>query len=282
MFVTDDSQRNEPVVTHDDFLADLPIEVGSSDPRQRQAEAFLGEFFETNPERVYFSRQIEVQNENTWFHWITNRALHELVRKGVIRTETRSLVTGGSIHLLWNKRHRYYRRDAKSVVKLVEAYSDPNIGGALGLHGEAMVLEGFARNQFVMRGRETRSYGGRGWEETRHDLDFVFERDGIAYGIEVKNTLRYIDHDELEVKIRLCQAIGVRPVFVARMLPKSWIKEVVDVGGFALILKYQLYPWTHRELAKRVSEELGLPVDAPRALEQGTMERFLHFHRSVR
>jgi hypothetical protein len=62
------------------------------------------------------------------------------------------------------------------------------------------------------------------------------------------------------------------------MLPKSWIHELNNLGGFALILKYQLYPWTHRELAKRVNGELGLPVDAPRALEQGTMSRFLKWH----
>ena len=76
----------------------------------------------------------------------------------------------------------------------------------------------------------------------------------------------------------MCQFLGIRPVFVARMLPKSWIKEVVDVGGFALILKYQLYPWTHRELAGRVSKGLGLPVDAPKALNEGTMKRFLRWH----
>ena len=71
----------------------------------------------------------------------------------------------------------------------------------------------------------------------------------------------------------------MRPVFAARMLPKSWVKEVVDAGGFALIMKYQLYPWAHRDLARRVRDELGLPVDAPRALQDGTMDRFMRWHR---
>lgn len=88
-----------------------------------------------------------------------------------------------------------------------------------------------------------------------------------------------MDHDELQIKIAVCQQLGIRPVFAVRMLPKTWIKEINDAGGFALILKYQLYPWAHRELARRVNAELGLPVDAPRALEDGTMERFLRWHR---
>jgi len=67
-------------------------------------------------------------------------------------------------------------------------------------------------------------------------------------------------------------------MFVVRMIPKTWIKELIDRGGYAMILKYQLYPWTHRDLAQRVARELGLPVDAPRALADGTMERFLRWH----
>ncbi len=235
-------------------------------------------FFERHKESVFFSRQLEVRNEDQWYHWITNRALRELAGRGLLRTDVRALKTGGAIHLMWHKGYRYYRRDATKVVRLVEEYSDANIGGSLGLQGEALVLEGFARSQFVVRSRNARSYGGRSWTQSDHDLDFVFERDNQAYGVEVKNTLRYIDYTEFKTKLRMCQALGIAPVFAARMLPKSWIHEVIGMGGFALILKYQLYPWAHRDLARRVKAELGLPVDAPRARAEGTMARFLRWH----
>lgn len=39
-------------------------------------------------------------------------------------------------------------------MELVNQYSDPNIGTALGLQGEALILEGFARIEFVMKGRD--------------------------------------------------------------------------------------------------------------------------------
>lgn len=35
---------------------------------------------------------------------------------------------------------------------------------------------------------------------------------------------------------------------------------MIDANGFALILKYQLYPGSHRALAQRVREELGDPL----------------------
>ncbi len=248
------------------------------DPQQKLARDELERFFDEHREEVFFSRQLEVQVEHKYFHWITNRALRQLAEEGVLRREQRDLATGSSITLLWHRGYRYYKRAAKGLVALVEAYADPNIGGALGLQGEALVLEGFARSQFIMRGRDARGFAGRSWTRTNHDLDFIFERDGVAYGVEVKNTLGYMPHDELVVKVEMCEALDLRPVFVVRMLPKSWIHEVVEAGGFVLVLKYQLYPWTHRELASRVAEELGLPVDAPRALAEGTILRFLRWH----
>lgn len=229
-------------VDDDIWLKEEP-EERPPDPRQEEAVKGLEEFFEGNRSQVFFSRQVEVLHEANWFHWVTNRALRELVATGTIRSEIRPLTTGGSVILMWHRSYRYYRREATRVVRLVEEYADPNIGGALGLQGEAMVLEGFARNQFVLHGRNTRTFGTRVWNRTEHDLDFIFERDEIGYGVEVKNTLGYMEFGELEVKIEMCHNLGVKPVFAVRMLPKSWVKEIVDAGGFALILKYQLYPW---------------------------------------
>ncbi len=135
--------------------------------------------------------------------------------------ETRTLKTGGTINLLWHRSFRFYRRAATKLVALVDEYADPNIGGVIGLHGEFMVLEGFARCEFVMRGRNTREYAGKTWSETDQNLDFIFEKENRAYGIEVKNTLGYMDHDELATKIRMCRFLGISPVFAVRMLPRS-------------------------------------------------------------
>jgi len=253
-----------------------------TDPVQEEVRELLRTFFNDRNDAVFFSRQVEVLHEHLYFHWITNRAIRDLIEEGEVRTETRKLAAGGSIKLLWHRSFRYYRRAATDVVKLVEEYSDPNIGAALGLHGELMVLEGFARNQFVLHGREVRDFNGISWDETKHDIDFVFAKDSIIYGVEVKNTLSYMNYDEFHIKIRLCQRLGLQPVFVVRMMPKHWIVELAREGGFALIIKYQLYPWTHRELAKRVAHTFGLPVDAPRALADGTMLRFVKWHRQNR
>jgi hypothetical protein len=262
----------------DEFRQPEEWEQLPPDPAQEKAFEKLHRLFREQRERVFFARQLEVMHEDDFFHWVTSRAAGQLEGKGLILSELRPLRHGGNIKLMWNASFRYYRRKASEVVKLVEEYAHPNIGGALGNHGELMVLEGFAKRQFVLQGRNSREFRSKKWVKTDHDLDFIFERDSRAYGVEVKNMLGYMEYRELRIKIDLCREIGVRPVFVARMLPKSWIHEIWKAGGFALILKYQLYPPAHKDLAKSVASQLGLPVDAPKALADGTIERFVRWH----
>jgi hypothetical protein len=77
------------------------------------ARAALEEFFEENKSSVFFGNQLAVLNEGTFFHWITHRAIAELVDAGVIHTERRKLAIGSEIKLAWHRKHRYYKRDAK-------------------------------------------------------------------------------------------------------------------------------------------------------------------------
>lgn len=265
-----------PPIPINDLLG--TVEEDGDERSDESVVAVLAELFDRERQRVRFSRQLEVIHEDRWFHWMTNRALRALIEDGSIVAEERALATGGSLHVMWHRSYRYPKREAAGLVALVEEYAHPNIGAALGLQGEMLTLEGFARNQFVLHGRDVRAFDGAEWTETAHDLDFIFERDGRAYGVEVKNTLGYMDQREMRVKVRMCEHLGIRPVFVVRMMPRTWIYEVKNAGGFVLVLKWQLYPWTHRELARQVQRELGLPVDSPRALQEGTTQRFLRWH----
>src|SRR5262249_28721180 len=214
------------MVDWNDFDYEVPEADAGSDAYQKSARETLETFFERNASSVFFGNQLAVRNEDRFFHWITYRAIADLVSSRLIRTETRKLAIGSEIKLFWHRKHRYYKRDAKRIVELVNEYGNPNICAAMGLHGEQMVLGVFARKEFVMRGHHTRRFLDREWRQTEHNLDFIFERDDRAYGVEVKNTLSYMDQEEFETKIQLCEMLGVTPVFAVRMLRKSWINEL--------------------------------------------------------
>ncbi|MEE9177526.1 MAG: hypothetical protein V3U46_03760 [Acidimicrobiia bacterium] len=249
-----------------------------TDAEQVGARQALLDLFNANQERVFYSRQFEVLLEDRWFHWITNRALHQLIEEGLVLSDPYRLSNGVPVFLVRHRGYRYHRRESARVLALIDEYSHHDVSRDVGWQGEALVLEGFVRNQFVLLDRNAQSYGDKVWTDSNHDLDFVLERDGVGYGVEVKNQLGYMDHDELVRKTEMCRSLGLRSVFAVRMLPKDWINEVIDSGGFALIMKYQLYPKARRALVERMREELELPVDTPGALFDGTMKRFLDWH----
>lgn len=73
---------------NEDFIVD-DAEVVVGDPREEAAAAALERFFDERRESVFFSRQLEVIHESDWYHWITNRALRDLIAADVIRSEVR-------------------------------------------------------------------------------------------------------------------------------------------------------------------------------------------------
>jgi hypothetical protein len=236
-------------------------------------------FFKDDVKEVYYGRQIEVALENTFFHWITNRAINELVGSGEIMFAADEMRPYAP-HFYWPRRHRYPRRQIAEIGRLVTEFSAPDFTHALGQYGELLVDAGFADIGFRILGRNVRAVDGRAWTETGHNLDRLITReaDGVRYGVEIKNTLPYIDLDELEIKLRMCAYFGVRPMFIARAMPRNYIYRVQQEGGFSLILGDQFYPLLAADLARRVRQRLTLPVAAVRQLSDTALARFFKWH----
>lgn len=118
-----------------------------------------------------------------------------------------------------------------------------------------------------------RSFNNKTWEATGHNLDRVVMRDGIYYGVEIKNTLPYIPRDELRIKLAMCKYLGLTPLFVSRMAPKNY--NIIQRGGVSWVLGSQFYPFGYQGLADTVRGELQLPVDCPARIEDGAVTRLL-------
>ena len=106
-----------------DDNANFEPEELPKDAREGEAREELEEFFEKNRDKVFFSRQIEVQNEDKYFHWVTNRALRGLREARVLRSEERKLATGGSGYL-----HEYVVSGAGGEgIQMGVAYSEGGV-----------------------------------------------------------------------------------------------------------------------------------------------------------
>jgi hypothetical protein len=171
-------------------------------------------------------------------------------------------------------------RRIHTIEKLIEAYSDDMITRSCGHRAEDLFCSGLALKGFIPKEKKVQSYGGIKWEKSGHDLDYVFEKDGMTYGCEIKNTLGYIPKEELEIKLEMCEHLRIKPLFIMRWSPKVYNKLIIDRGGFALIFGSQIYELSQERLVKQLRDELGLPVDCPKAIPEGILGRFVKWHES--
>lgn len=248
------------------------------DPQIDAAETALKRFFDEHRNEVYYERQLEVLFEDRFFHWITEYALKRLREGGVVASRLEELSGIGRIRFYFHPKHRYWKRQSKEIRRLVLRFSEPQFTKALGDHAELLFDAALPAFGFIPKGRAVTSFDDKTYTKTGHDLDRVFERDGIFYGAELKNTLSYIGVTEYRIKLQMCRELGLKPLFIVRMAPKSYINETRLLGGYTLVFKYQLYPHGYKAFADEVRNRLGISVDSPTRISDATIQRFLTWH----
>lgn len=207
-----------------------------------------------NPNSPHHRKQIEVIFEDKYFHWVTNRAVDSLVDEGFPGLEKRDIA-----HFVYRSDIRYIRREINRRAKIISRYTDPTITKAIGdLHKCCFFM--FRLNGFRIVGEDTNEYRGLRWEETGHDLDFIIEKDSIAYGVEVKNTLPYMEEDELKIKLKMCEFLGLIPLWILRNAPAVQFEQMKPCNGFILKFKTQIYPPGQEPLIRDMWEIMRLPV----------------------
>jgi hypothetical protein len=226
-----------------------------------------------SPEVPYHRKQIEVLFEERYWHWVTDRAIKHLIEEGFLRS-----IEGKVAKFVVRSDIRYYRREMKRREKVIMRYSNDMITRAIGDYAELLFYCMFRDNGFKVVGEHTNEYDGVRWTETNHDLDFIVERDSIVYGVEVKNTLPYMEREEFDVKLRMCKYLDIVPLWILRNAPGIQFKEIKDVGGFILKFKTQIYPPGQERLTRDIWNLMALPVGIWRRIPKKVENIFLRQH----
>ena len=243
-----------------------------------QAQKEIRELYEEDRESVYYIRQIQVKFEKKYYHWITNNAIIGLFKIGYLKDVRIPKEKGTSTRFFIHKANRYAKRTINSIEKIIEEYSQDHITRSCGHRAEDLFCNALAMRGFMPKAKKVKAYNNKKWKKTGHDLDFVFMRDGVSYGCEIKNTLGYIDKEELEVKLEMCAYFGIKPLFIMRYSPKTYNKLIYDNGGFALIFETQIYELSQEILVQKIRDDIGLPVICSKAIPDGIIDRFERWH----
>lgn len=253
------------------------------DPEVIKAKKFIRDIFINDVSKVSYYKQLEVSLEKKFFHWITSSAIHELIEEGFILTEQKNLFESKptKVSFIFNKKNRYYKRKINEYLKIIKLYSDPNVAMGCGEQAELLFLNAFLKRGFKLISEDSNEFNGKKWTKTKHNLDFIIEKDNRVYGCEVKNTFAYIDHNELIMKLNICNFLQILPLFIMRYSPKTYNYEIISRQGYALIFETQIYPFGQEQFIKKIKEVLNLPVICSRAIPEGIIDRFMKWHNSV-
>lgn len=251
------------------------------DPYFIQAKNEILCLYDNDIESVYYMRQLQVKYEKKYYHWITRNAVTSLEKEGYLKQINVTEFAGSNplkFHFFVHHKNRYPKRDINALAKLVAEYSQDHIMLGCGNRAEILFAEGLASRGFVPTCKKVTEYNGKKWIKSKHDLDYVFLKDNIAYGCEIKNTLGYIEKEELEIKLEMCNFFSVRPLFIMRYSPKTYNDMVINAKGFALIFKAQIFEISQQDLVERIKNQLGYEVDCPKAIPDGIIDRFEKWH----
>ena len=141
----------------DDYWEDTGDHRYESDRYKEDAKETIRSLFQESPDAVFYLRQLEVKLEKKFFHWVTARAVRELLEVGFLGTTEEALRGATRIHFLFRRAHRYHRRQVSEALAIVREYSQPEIARACGLQAETLFLNALAGEGFVVKGRNTRT-----------------------------------------------------------------------------------------------------------------------------
>ncbi len=214
----------------------------------------------------YYTTQLQVILDY-WYHWIVYNALKLLVEEEFLATFQIASQTQNKIVFYHNaalqseNEQELLRTHARGIADLIDEHSVPQVSRALGKHLEGLVSYELRVEGFEIVATHTQRYKGRTWSKSEHDLDIIAEhRSGnLAIGVEVKNTLQVIDRKLLETKIRICDYLGLRPLFAVRW-NKPYLELVREAGGFSWMFRDQFFPPGMESLANRLRDRLKLPT----------------------
>jgi len=258
-----------------EFAGKKKFDVNDSYIKEAVEEIYT--LFEEDKSKVFYLRQLQVKYEKKYFHWITYHAVNKLLESGNLKNKLVKNINGTTIQFIFHKSNRYFQRNINSIKKIVDEYSQDNITRSCGNRAEILFCNALSLKGFIPLGKEVKEFNSKRWEKTGHDLDYIFSKDGNNYGCEIKNSLSYIDKEELDIKLEMCGYLELKPLFIMRYSPKSYNKLIIDKGGFALIFESQIYDVSQKVLVEKM-KNIGLPADCPGSIPDGIIYRFEKWH----
>ncbi len=261
-----------------------------SNSKSADAENAVLDLFTNQSLKVAYDREIRYRLEGTFAHDAIGKAIRRLEsNKQLLKTGIPGRRGTADLPIQF---YKLPQSDYKELLPIIRKKLDlsafiTGVANEMGRHAETVWWRAFKRNQWeVYPDNEEPPLGIKEYEgrraSTEHDIDFIAKKDGITYGVEVKNGLNY--PDDLYWKFTVAVELGTIPLIVARWLNPGQVPVIRNLGGAGPVLfKEAIYSTTYSPLIKEIKEFLGTPVTARDEIDDDYFQKKLDpLHDSVK
>lgn len=233
-----------------------------------------------NKDSLFYKKQIQVIFEEAYPHDVTGKAVDELISDGFLKDEPRTFGKGKNVPIIFvfRKGRRYIAEEVKVRINIIEKYSDDELNDGCGKYAESLFEHLFDKHSFKIVDRKTNSFRGKEWKESKRNLDFIIEKDGFNYGMEVKNTFEYMPHNEFVDKVDMCRFLGILPLFPVRYASPQQHKMIKDAYGLALVFRTRIFPPGNQKLVTEIWNHFRLPVNIWYSISSPVESILLSYH----
>jgi len=222
-------------------------------------------------QKVVYERQVQVALEDYMEHRTTRIILQKLVTHGKLSSFSEKYrFNNHSFTIRWfylpSLKKEEVESEIRKKIELIKYYllyegRYEILFGIYADYAEYLVEQAFRAVGCMVVSKYTNYFNGITYTRKDTDLDFiVFHRDVGFIGVEVKNKLDYPELKDIEDFLDLVNYLGLKPLFVARMMPRRYIWEVISNGGFVVITeRYLLKPGMPHEVFNGIVN-MGIPL----------------------
>jgi len=238
----------------------LSVESGAFKKYKEEAKPLIMDLLREHHFLSQRSIQILLESRKLW-HTVTWNAIRELKKEMKLRTA--KYPPRGNFPV-WVYEYNLRINDIK---KQIDAEYKPiynefvKASSEMGHYCEDIIEMALTETGFVTlsRNQNTRYFRGKKYAG-RTDLDFIAYKDGVFYGVEVKNLIAYPDwREDIFDKKSVAEFHGIQFVMVSRVLgPYGY--NLFTCGG--LYSEFNSLIWSPKfsSLAKRIEEKLYFPI----------------------
>jgi predicted RecB family endonuclease len=230
-------------------------------------------------EEVVYRNEFRYRLEKTYYHTVTDYALRRLeegksYNEGLKLARTqlpgRRSVGKGTANVFYKQGGADYN----SLVPIMKKKLDlstfvSELAPSAGFYAQEMWRDAFKDLGYEIVKEDAQEYEGKR-ATVKGDIDFIAKKDGLTFGVEIKNGLEFAA--DLARKVQIAIELGTIPVLVVRRVTWDVYHNLKKYGVLTKLYETSIMPKAYESIVEECKKVLGMPLIALDIISSTTRE----------